>query len=194
MDRWSFRKKFVVGLVLLIVGYSIFKYFTNKNEDTERSFSKNEILHLELHGVIMNGKKFLANLKKFKKDDAVKAIVIDIDVDKERIALGLKQVTGDPMESLGPVKKGDIVTCTVTEVTDSGIEVAVGELKAFIRKNELSRDRAEQRPDRYAVGDKIDVRVTNVDKAARKISLSIKAAPRGMVAMRWRAGLNSPGR
>ena len=73
------------------------------------------------------------------------------------------------------VKKGDIVTCTVTEVTDSGIEVAVGELKAFIRKNELSRDRAEQRPDRYAVGDKIDVRVTNVDKAARKIALSIKA-------------------
>ncbi len=114
-------------------------------------------------------------IKKHKKGDRVKAIVIDIDVDKERIALGLKQVTGDPMESLGPVKKGDIVTCTVTEVTDSGIEVAVGELKAFIRKNELSRDRAEQRPDRYAVGDKIDVRVTNVDKAARKIALSIKA-------------------
>ncbi|MEQ1754708.1 MAG: 30S ribosomal protein S1 [Micropepsaceae bacterium] len=114
-------------------------------------------------------------IKKHKKGDRIKAIVLDIDVDKERIALGVKQVSGDPMESLGPVKKGDIVTCAVTEVTDSGIEVAVGELKAFIRKNELSRDRAEQRPERYAVGDKIDAKVTNVDKAARKLTLSIKA-------------------
>ncbi len=114
-------------------------------------------------------------IKKYKKGEMVKAVVLDIDTDKERIALGIKQVSGDPMESLGPVKKGDIVTCTVTEVTDGGLEVAVGELKAFIRKNELSRDRAEQRPERYSVGDKVDARVTNVDKAARKITLSIKA-------------------
>ncbi len=114
-------------------------------------------------------------IKKHKKGDIVKAIVLDIDTDKERIALGLKQVSGDPMESLGPVKKGDIVTCTVTEVTDGGLEVAVGELKAFIRKNELSRDRAEQRPERYSVGQTVDARVTNVDKAARKLTLSIKA-------------------
>jgi predicted RNA-binding protein with RPS1 domain len=113
--------------------------------------------------------------KKYKKGDVIKAVVIDIDVDKERIALGVKQVSGDPMESLGPIKKGDIVTVTVTEVTDSGIEVAVGDLKSFIRKNELSRDRAEQRPERYSVGDKIDARVTNVDKAARKVAMSIKA-------------------
>jgi len=114
-------------------------------------------------------------IKKYKKGDRIKAVVLDIDVDKERIALGVKQVSGDPMESLGPVKKGDIVTCAVSEVTDSGIEVTVGELKAFIRKNELSRDRAEQRPERYSVGDKIDARVTNVDRAARKLTLSIKA-------------------
>jgi small subunit ribosomal protein S1 len=114
-------------------------------------------------------------IKKYKKGDVIKAVVIDIDVDKERIALGVKQVSGDPMESLGPIKKGDIVTVTVTEVTDSGIEVAVGDLKSFIRKNELSRDRAEQRPERYSVGDKIDARVTNVDKAARKVAMSIKA-------------------
>jgi small subunit ribosomal protein S1 len=63
----------------------------------------------------------------------------------------------------------------VTEVTDGGIEVSVGDLKAFIRKNELSRDRSEQRPERYSVGDKVDARVTNVDKAARKLTLSIKA-------------------
>ncbi|MDZ4866307.1 MAG: 30S ribosomal protein S1 [Alphaproteobacteria bacterium] len=114
-------------------------------------------------------------IKKFKKGDRVKAVVLDVDTDKERIALGVKQVSGDPMESLGPVKKGDIVTTTVTEVTDSGLEVIVGDLKAFIRKNELSRDRAEQKPERYSVGDKVDARVTNVDKAARKITLSIKA-------------------
>jgi small subunit ribosomal protein S1 len=114
-------------------------------------------------------------IKNYKKGDRIKAVVLDIDVDKERIALGVKQVSGDPMESLGPIKKGDIVTVTVTEVTDSGIEVAVGDLKSFIRKNELSRDRAEQRPERYSVGDKIDARVTNVDKAARKVAMSIKA-------------------
>ncbi len=114
-------------------------------------------------------------IKKFKKGEMVKAVVLDIDVDKERISLGVKQVSGDPMESLGPVKKGDVVTSTVTEINDGGIEVMVGEIKAFIRKNELSRDRAEQRPERYAVGDKVDAKVTNVDKAARKLTLSIKA-------------------
>jgi small subunit ribosomal protein S1 len=114
-------------------------------------------------------------IKKYKKGDMVKAIVLDIDTDKERIALGIKQVSGDPMESLGPVKKGDVVTCTVAEVTDGGLEVTVGELKAFIRKNELSRDRAEQRPERFSVGEKVDARVTNVDKAARRLTLSIKA-------------------
>jgi small subunit ribosomal protein S1 len=114
-------------------------------------------------------------IKKYKKGEMVKAVVLDIDTDKERIALGIKQVSGDPMESLGPVKKGDIVTCTVTEVTDGGLEVAVGDLKAFIRKNELSRDRAEQRPERFSVGDKFDARVTNVDKVARRLTMSIKA-------------------
>jgi small subunit ribosomal protein S1 len=114
-------------------------------------------------------------IKKYKKGEMVKAIVLDIDTDKERIALGIKQVSGDPMESLGPVKKGDVVTCTVAEITDGGLEVTVGELKAFIRKNELSRDRAEQRPERFSVGEKVDARVTNVDKAARRLTLSIKA-------------------
>ena len=79
MNKWSFRKKFVLGLVLIFVGYGVFKYFTTKNDETKRSFSKNEILHLELHGVIMNGKKFLGSLKKYKKDNSVKAIVIDIN-------------------------------------------------------------------------------------------------------------------
>jgi small subunit ribosomal protein S1 len=114
----------------------------------------------------------------YKKGDHLKAVVLDVDVSKERISLGVKQLEADPFETAGggTVKKGDIVTCTVTEVQDGGIEVSVGEgMQAFIRRAELSRDRSEQRPERFAVGDKIDARVTNYDKASRKITLSIKA-------------------
>jgi small subunit ribosomal protein S1 len=112
----------------------------------------------------------------YKKGDIVKAKVLDIDVEKERISLGIKQLSGDPMEKVGPIKKGDIVTCTVTEVNDGGIEVSLTDgVKAFIRRSDLARDRADQRPERFGVGDKVDAIVTNVDKASRKISLSIKA-------------------
>ena len=76
-------------------------------------------------------------------------------------------------------RKGQTVTCTVTEVTSGGIEVKFGEddapVTAFIRKSDLSRDRADQRPERFAVGDRIDAQITNVDKAARRVSLSIKS-------------------
>ena len=112
----------------------------------------------------------------YKKGDMVKAKVLDIDVEKERISLGIKQLSGDPMEKVGPIKKGDIVTCTVTEVNDGGIEVSLTDgVKAFIRRSDLARDRADQRPERFGVGDKVDAIVTNVDKGSRKISLSIKA-------------------
>ncbi len=113
----------------------------------------------------------------FKKGDVVDAKVLDVDVDKERVSLGIKQLAGDPMDSSG-VSRGDTVTCTVTEITSGGIEVAFGEdenMKSFIRKSDLSRDRAEQRPERFAVGDKVDARITNVDKSSRRVSLSIKA-------------------
>jgi small subunit ribosomal protein S1 len=112
----------------------------------------------------------------YKKGDIVKAKVLDIDVEKERISLGIKQLSGDPMDKVGPIKKGDIVTCTVTEVNDGGIEVSLADgVKAFIRRSDLARDRADQRPERFGVGDKVDAIVSNVDKASRKISLSIKA-------------------
>jgi small subunit ribosomal protein S1 len=103
--------------------------------------------------------------------------VLDIDVEKERISLGIKQLESDPFEaSLAAVKKGDVVTTTVTAVSDGGIEVTVGDgLPGFIRKAELSRDRAEQRPDRFAVGEKVDAKITALDRATRKLSLSIKA-------------------
>ncbi|HVZ29262.1 MAG TPA: 30S ribosomal protein S1 [Asticcacaulis sp.] len=115
---------------------------------------------------------------KYKKGDVVKTKVLDVDVEKERISLGIKQLGSDPMTG-DTFKKGQTVTVTVTEVTSGGIEVKFGEdnapMSTFIRKSDLSRDRNEQRVERFAVGDRIDAQVTNVDKAARKVSVSIKA-------------------
>ena len=117
-------------------------------------------------------------IQRYKKGDMVKARVLDIDVEKERVSLGIKQLGGDPMTG-DSFRKGQTVTVTVTEITSGGIEVKFGDeatpVSAFIRKSDLSRDRAEQRPERYAVGDRIDAQVTNIDKAARKVSVSIKA-------------------
>ena len=117
-------------------------------------------------------------IKDYNKGDMVKAKVLDVDPDKERISLGIKQVGSDPMDSVGEINRGDDVTCTVTAVETGGVEVQVGGEggpKAFIRKSDLSKDRNEQRPERFAVGDKVDARVTGFDKVSRRISLSIKA-------------------
>jgi small subunit ribosomal protein S1 len=106
----------------------------------------------------------------------VRAQVLDVDVDKERISLGIKQLSGDPYAGAAQIKKGDVVTCTVSEVQENGIEVTIaGGAKAFIRRGELSRERSEQRPERFAVGDKVDAKVTNIDRSGRKLTLSIKA-------------------
>ena len=116
-------------------------------------------------------------LQTFNKGDKVKVKVLDVDVEKERISLGIKQLSEDPFAAAsGNVKKGDVITCTVAEVTDGGIEVTTsGGLTSFIRRSDLSRDRSEQRPDRFAVGEKVDAKVTSLDAANRRISLSIKA-------------------
>ena len=116
-------------------------------------------------------------LAEYKKGDMVKAIVLDVDSEKERISLGVKQLTDDPFAANKSKRKGETVTCTVTAVNDKGIEVSVGDTgsTAFIRRNDLSRDRGEQRPERFNIGDKIDAMVTAVDKAQRKLNLSIKA-------------------
>lgn len=112
----------------------------------------------------------------YKKGDMVKVRVLDVDVEKERISLGVKQLAADPLEaSAAAVKKGDVVTCTITAVTDGGLEVELaGGIPGFIRKAELARDRAEQRPDRFAVGEKVDAKITAFDRATRKATLSIK--------------------
>ena len=112
----------------------------------------------------------------FKKGDVVKAKVLDVDIEKERISLGIKQLGSDPFkEAIANVKKGDVVTTTVISVTENGLEVTVEGLTGFIRKNELARDRGDQRPDRFAVGEKIDAKITAIDKATRKVTLSVKA-------------------
>ncbi|RYH01884.1 30S ribosomal protein S1 [Salipiger sp. IMCC34102] len=112
----------------------------------------------------------------FRKGDVVKAKVSEVDVEKERISLSIKAMDGDPFaEAIGGVKRGSIITVEVTKIEDGGIEVDYEGMKSFIRRSDLSRDRSEQRPERFGVGDKVDVRVTNVDSKTRKLGLSIKA-------------------
>jgi small subunit ribosomal protein S1 len=119
-------------------------------------------------------------IEEYKKGDKVKAKVLDVDVEKERISLGIKQLAEDgeaPAEPAGDLKKGSVVTCEVLEVKEGGLEVRIvgTDFSAFIKRSELARDRSEQRPDRFAVGEKVDARVTQFDRRARKISVSIKA-------------------
>ncbi|MGO9996961.1 MAG: S1 RNA-binding domain-containing protein, partial [Acetobacteraceae bacterium] len=115
-------------------------------------------------------------MTKYDKGQMVKAKVLDVDVEKERISLGIKQLKDDPAASvLESVHKGEIVTCVVTGIQSNGIEVKVGEvLTGFIRRAELARDKSDQRPDRFAVGEKVDAKIVAVDRAARKLSLTIK--------------------
>ena len=116
-------------------------------------------------------------IRDYKKGDQVKVKVLDVDMDKERISLGIKQLANDPFEKVGAVaKKGDVVTVIVAGIQDNGIDVTVQDgIPGFIRKSELSRDRSEQRPDRYAIGDKLDAKITNIDRASRRVVLSVKA-------------------
>ncbi|MEL6217028.1 MAG: 30S ribosomal protein S1 [Pseudomonadota bacterium] len=115
-------------------------------------------------------------IQDFKKGDMVRAVVLDVDVEKERISLGVKQLGGDPFaEATKGVKRGSVVTVDVTAIEDGGIEVEYDGMKAFIRRSDLARDRQDQRPDRFSVGDRVDAKITNLDKAARRLSMSIKA-------------------
>jgi small subunit ribosomal protein S1 len=116
-------------------------------------------------------------IKDYKKNDTIKAVVLDVDASKERISLGIKQVSGDPMQSLVAAKKGDQVTCEVTAIQEGGIEVKIAgsDVATFVKRADLSRDRAEQRPERFTVGQKVDAQIINIDRATRKVSVSIKA-------------------
>src|SRR5689334_1014379 len=115
-------------------------------------------------------------VKEYQKGQTVQVKVLDVDPEKERISLGVKQLASDPMAKVSALKKGDVVTVTVSEVQDGGLEVTLeGGAKSFIRRADLARDRNDQRPERFGVGDKIDALVTTADKTGRKIGLSIKA-------------------
>ena len=117
-------------------------------------------------------------IKKYKKGALVKSKVLEIDPDKERIALGIKQLEEDPFDNAikAKLKKGSLVTCVIENSSDNGLDVKLeGDILGFIKKNELSRDKEEQRPARFAKGEKVDAMITNIDKISRKIMLSIKA-------------------
>lgn len=132
------------------------------------------MVHLSDLSWSLSGEEALGS---FKKGAVVKVKVLDIDPDKERISLGIKQLEADPFaEGIGSMKKGDVITGTVSSIHDKGIDLALeGELVGTIRKADLSRDRAYQRSDRFAVGEKVDAKVLSVDRNARKVVLSIKA-------------------
>jgi small subunit ribosomal protein S1 len=116
-------------------------------------------------------------IEEFKKGDMVRAQVLDVDVEKERISLGIKQLGSDPFVEASEYKKNQVVTCEIVEVKEQGLEVKITgtDIATFIKRTELSRDRNEQRPDRFAMGEKIDARVLTFDRKARKIQVSIKA-------------------
>ncbi|NAZ36117.1 30S ribosomal protein S1 [Rubellimicrobium sp. CFH 75288] len=115
-------------------------------------------------------------IQNYRKGDVVRARVLEVDTEKERISLSIKALENDPhAETLGGVKRGDVITVTVSKIEDGGIEVDYQGMKSFIRRSDLSRDRSEQRPERFQPGDKVDVRVVSVDAKARRLGLSIKA-------------------
>ncbi len=115
-------------------------------------------------------------IRDYKKGDLVRAVVTDVDSEKERISLSVKALEGDPFaDAVSGVKRGNVITVKVTSIEDGGIEVEYEGIKSFIRRSDLSRDRSEQRPERFSVGDKVDVRVTGIEGKSRKLGLSIKA-------------------
>ena len=116
-------------------------------------------------------------LKDYRKGDEVEAKILEVDIEKERISLGIKQLTKDNAPT--GASRGATVTCTVTEVNSGGVGVSFGEdgkeAKGFIRKGDLSRERSEQRPERFAVGDKVDAQIIRHEKNKGEYTLSIKS-------------------
>lgn len=116
-------------------------------------------------------------IKSYKRGDRVTVKVLEIDPKNERVALGIKQLESDPFEEgLAGVKKGDVVTCEIKKIVEAGLEVVVNDsVEGFIRKADLSKERSEQRTDRFAIGEKVDARITAIDRKTRNLTLSIKA-------------------
>jgi small subunit ribosomal protein S1 len=131
------------------------------------------MVHLSDLSWDQRGEDAIAN---YRKGDTVKASVTEVDVEKERISLSVKALGDDSFtDAVDGVKRGGIITVVVTAIEEGGVEVDYNGTKSFIRRSDLSRERADQRPERFGVGDKIDVRVTNIDPKTRRLGLSIKA-------------------
>ncbi len=117
-------------------------------------------------------------LKTFTKGQNIKVKILEVLPEKERVSLGVKQLEGDPFtSSLGDLKKGDLVTCVISEINTDGINVTIndGAVSGYIKKSDLSKERSEQRSDRFAVDEKIDAKVVKIDRASKKIQLSVKS-------------------
>ena len=117
------------------------------------------------------------SLERYTKGEPIEVKVLDIDIEKERISLGVKQLSDDPFSGLSQMKKGDTVTCYITNIRDGGLDVTIGKdgVSSSIKRADLSVDKSEQRPDRFAVGEMVDAKVTQIDAKNSKLSLSIKS-------------------
>lgn len=115
-------------------------------------------------------------VKDYSKGQEIEAKIIDVDVEKERISLGIKQLSEDTVnEALSGLKKGDVVKAVVKATEDKGIIVEVNGLSTLIKKADLSKDKASQNPDNFKEGDEVEAKVTSLDKKNGKFGLSIKA-------------------
>jgi small subunit ribosomal protein S1 len=172
MDNpWTaFREKHAVGTIVEgeIKNITEFGLFVGVDGDIDGMVHLSDISY---------DKEGEAALKDYQKGQVVKAKVLDVDVEKERISLGIKQLEEDPNAAAAvDLKKGQVVTCVVKQVVENGIEVTVNDrIQGFIKRNELAKERSEQRPDRFAVGEKVDARILTIDPKTHKLTLSIKA-------------------
>ena len=117
------------------------------------------------------------NLSKFKKNDIIKAKILEIDKEKEKIRLGIKQLERDPFDYFMNKNNKDVITVTVSEVLKSGIKVFVGQDENYIfniKKSDLAKEIENCRPEVFNKGNKVDCMVVGLDKDKRKVSLSIK--------------------
>ena len=131
------------------------------------------LIHLSDLDWNSNGEDIISN---FKKGDLVKAKLLEIDTEKERVSLGIKQLTKDPMQDNSSLKKGNIITTVIKSINEKGLHVEISEgVNGFVKKSELAKERSDQKVERFAVDEKIDARILSVDSKNREISLSIKA-------------------
>lgn len=118
-----------------------------------------------------------AELAKYKKGDVVTVKVLDIDEEKERISLGIKQLTENPYKGVDvKVARGTVVTCIINAVQQDGLSVTLPNgVPGFIKKTDLAKDRQDRNVDRFATGEKVDAKIISVENGGKKVNLSIKA-------------------